>query len=148
MVKLITARRFAAELEDAANNAATSIRFAVFSATAPTPRTHVAAARAYNALAAAAERGCACHALLGVNPTGSLTQQGTEQAAAWLADNGWGVRHYNGLGVMHAKAYLFDEKLAIIGSYNLTPAAMYSNNEAAIMTDDPEVIADLQRWWP
>jgi cardiolipin synthase len=46
-------------------------------------------------------------------------------------------------GMLHQKVILLDEKLAVIGSSNMDFRSMYINFENSIMTDDTEIIKDL-----
>ena len=47
-------------------------------------------------------------------------------------------------GTLHAKFALFDEELAIVGSYNLDPRSARLNSETAVAVEDPEIVQELR----
>jgi len=50
-------------------------------------------------------------------------------------------------GELHTKYYVFDEKTAIIGSFNLSGSAEKSNTESFIFTDDQAVVQEMLEGW-
>lgn len=68
----------------------------------------------------------------------------TEKRADFLAKAGVKVR-VSKRYYIHAKAFIFDNKKAVIGSINLTKASLDNNRELAIMTNDPKVISQLKK---
>ena len=47
---------------------------------------------------------------------------------------------------VHAKVAVFDDRLLIVGSANLNDHSMFNDSEAAIVTDDAELVADTRQW--
>jgi phosphatidylserine/phosphatidylglycerophosphate/cardiolipin synthase-like enzyme len=46
---------------------------------------------------------------------------------------------------IHAKAWIIDDKMAVVGSINLTRTSLDQNRELAVLSTDPRVIQALQR---
>jgi phosphatidylserine/phosphatidylglycerophosphate/cardiolipin synthase-like enzyme len=51
-----------------------------------------------------------------------------------------------GEGTLHAKHAVFDERVSIIGSYNLDPRSLALNSEDVVVIVDPRVAAELWRF--
>lgn len=49
--------------------------------------------------------------------------------------------HVGGIADLHSKVFLFDDRLAVIGSANLTHKGFYSNQEFGVEVSEPTVIA-------
>lgn len=61
-------------------------------------------------------------------------------AAAQLARAGWIVATYPARPLLHAKMWIFDGSSVIIGSHNLTDAALHTNQEISINVESPETV--------
>lgn len=62
-----------------------------------------------------------------------------------LADNKIDIKLYNG-SMLHAKAILFDDKWAMLGSVNLDNRSLFLNYEVATFVYSPKIIADIESW--
>lgn len=62
-----------------------------------------------------------------------------------LVRAGMDVREYKGPDVLHAKSIIVDDRIAMIGSYNIDPRSRYLNTEVMCMTDDVEVARALRQ---
>jgi cardiolipin synthase len=49
--------------------------------------------------------------------------------------------------MMHAKAMIVDERVAVVGSINLDSLSLTRLEEDAVVVDDPELVAALARDW-
>jgi phosphatidylserine/phosphatidylglycerophosphate/cardiolipin synthase-like enzyme len=68
-------------------------------------------------------------------------------AAGYLVKGGVNVvftsrRHV----VTHAKAVAIDDRWVLLGSHNLTQAALLHNNELSVLLDSPKLAAELRRY--
>ena len=52
-----------------------------------------------------------------------------------------------GVRNLHAKAYLFDDSLAVVTSANLTTAALVRNHELGFVTGEPALVAECQKYF-
>jgi phosphatidylserine/phosphatidylglycerophosphate/cardiolipin synthase-like enzyme len=48
--------------------------------------------------------------------------------------------------ILHTKCLIIDGATAIVGSHNWTHSALGDNHETSILTHDPQIIADLERF--
>jgi len=53
------------------------------------------------------------------------------------------LREYKGPDSLHAKSIVIDDRIALIGSYNIDPRSANLNNELMCMADDPETAHEL-----
>ena len=54
------------------------------------------------------------------------------------------VREYKGPDVLHAKSIIVDDRIAMIGSYNIDPRSRYLNTEVMCLTEDEEFARELR----
>lgn len=92
---------------------------------------------------AAPKRGLQCRILLATMRGTHAYTIANKQAATQLLQSGWQVRMGAQVPLQHAKSWLFDGTSSLIGSHNLTEAAMQKNIEASIYTDSPTICARL-----
>lgn len=99
-------------------------------------------------LAAAAQRGVTCRAILGNPAPGAGGQHYNRDAARRLHGAGWGLRLFQGPRVLHEKYWLIDRQLCVVGSHNLSRAAAAANWDTSLAIDAPAV-ADLlwRQFW-
>lgn len=75
------------------------------------------------------------------------------QAAANLSNGealhraGWEVRQAPRTPMLHSKVWIFGEEFAVIGSHNLTEAALSRNHEASVITDVHRIITRLHLYF-
>jgi phosphatidylserine/phosphatidylglycerophosphate/cardiolipin synthase-like enzyme len=74
---------------------------------------------------------------------GVLPQAGYLKYRRRLARAGIDVREYKGPDPLHAKSYVIDGKVAIIGSYNLDPRSQNLNSEVMCVAEDEELAQAL-----
>ncbi len=56
-----------------------------------------------------------------------------------LAQRATTLYEYYGEGTIHAKSYIFDQRLSIIGSFNLDPRSAFLSTESVVVIDSPQV---------
>ena len=61
-----------------------------------------------------------------------------------LVRAGMDVREYKGPDVLHAKSIIVDDRIAMIGSYNIDPRSRYLNTEVMCLTEDEEIARELR----
>lgn len=66
--------------------------------------------------------------------------------AAYLTRNGVKVRYPQGRRTVHAKAVVVDDRYVLIGSHNITHAALSKNRELSVLLDSPELAAQTTRY--
>ena len=52
--------------------------------------------------------------------------------------------HFQGKGYIHAKAYIFDERLSLVGSFNFDPRSSFLSQENLVIIDSKELSAALK----
>jgi len=60
-----------------------------------------------------------------------------------LAKLGVEIYEYKGPQYLHAKSAIFDDSLALVGSYNMDPRSAYINTELVFIIDDKNVVSKL-----
>jgi len=60
-----------------------------------------------------------------------------------LAKLGVELFEYKGPEYLHAKSAIFDDSLALVGSYNMDPRSAYINTELVFIIDDKNVVKEL-----
>lgn len=124
-----------------------TIRTAQFSACLPTPQAHHNYKVLWQELIAAGNRGIEAQMLL-AQPS-PRSPQCAESAAAAIDLNHahWTTRWLPAGRLAHMKIWIFGDHTIIIGSHNLTHAAMMTNTEASLLTRDQVSIDHIDKWW-
>ena len=65
-----------------------------------------------------------------------LPQAAYRNAQRWLLNQGIDLWEYAGTESMHAKSAVLDERIGIVGSYNLDPRSEHLNTEVALVIED------------
>ena len=65
-----------------------------------------------------------------------LPQAAYRNAQGWILGQGIELWEYAGAESMHAKSAVLDERIGIVGSYNLDPRSEHLNTEIALVIDD------------
>lgn len=52
--------------------------------------------------------------------------------------------HFQGKGYIHAKAYMFDRRLSLVGSFNFDPRSSFLSQENLVIIDSPELSTALE----
>ncbi len=76
------------------------------------------------------------------NPIACSTYYGYRRA---IVQSGVQLLEYQGEGSLHAKTYLIDDRLAVVGSYNLDPRSAYIDTEMMLAIDSPEFTQHLKQ---
>ena len=105
----------------------------------------------FEAMQSAARRRVACRIILAA-PVARNPQAGNSiMAAPQLAAHGWQIRWAPGSRLHHAKTWRFDDRIAVIGSHNLTEAALARNRETSVIINSrrlcAEMLAEFERLW-
>lgn len=74
---------------------------------------------------------------------GVLPQAGYLKYRRRLARAGIDVREYKGPDPLHAKTYVIDGRIVLVGSYNLDPRSQNLNSEVMCMVEDEELAREL-----
>ncbi|NLA92913.1 MAG: hypothetical protein GX842_05715 [Spirochaetales bacterium] len=56
-----------------------------------------------------------------------------------MAQRATTLYEYYGEGTIHAKSYIFDQRLSIIGSFNLDPGSAFLSTESVVVIDSTQV---------
>jgi len=123
--------------------ASKSINMVSYLATAPGHTAHIAYRNLWQTLDAAPQRGLVCRAIFARGNGDSALSATNKQATARLQKFGWHCTATGGAKTLHAKIWIFDQKIAIIGSHNLTEAGLMRNHETAILITQAPIIARL-----
>lgn len=75
------------------------------------------------------------------NPIAYSTYYGYRRT---IAQSGVHLLEYQGANSLHAKTYLIDDRLAVMGSYNLDPRSAYIDTEVMLAIDSPELVQCLK----
>jgi phosphatidylserine/phosphatidylglycerophosphate/cardiolipin synthase-like enzyme len=89
------------------------------------------------------KRGVHCRIILASSNRTANVRIGNTAAAVQLARAGWQARIAPPHPLQHAKYWLLDDQTAILGSHNLTIAALTSNIEVSIATNAPKLVTRL-----
>ena len=54
---------------------------------------------------------------------------------------------YQGDGSLHSKAYIIDERISVVGSYNLDPRSTYLSTESVLVIDSKEFAEVLSNYY-
>lgn len=61
-----------------------------------------------------------------------------------MIDNGIEIHEYQGSGSLHGKAYIFDDYISALGSFNLDPRSSYINSESMVVISSKEFTEKLK----
>ncbi len=115
------------------DNAQTSIRFKIYLFTYREAR---------NALIRAANRGVKVQVLIDKEPVGG--GESNAESYRMLKEGGVDVKWAPGaFKNTHEKSLVVDDKLALIATFNFTYSSFTKNREYALLTTQPEVVADV-----
>lgn len=111
------------------------------------PRTPLRHMQLITAMLAAPAQSRLCRIIM--TPAAKLSPNARANAHTgdMLRSAGWEVRTAPTVPLLHSKIWLFGEQAAVIGSHNLTAAAMCANREVSVITDSPRIISRLHRYY-
>jgi len=61
-----------------------------------------------------------------------------------IIDYGVNIYEYQGSGSIHAKSFIFDDKISLIGSFNIDPRSAYLSTETMVVIDSEEFATHLR----
>ncbi len=103
--------------------------------------------RLADALIRARKRGVRVTVLLERSGRDKGLNRTNRQVARWLKKNGVRVRYDSPTTTMHAKFLVADRRRVLVGSHNLTHAALKYNHEVSLLLDSPELAGKLLRYF-
>lgn len=62
-----------------------------------------------------------------------------------IVDLGMELYEYQGPESIHGKTYIFDEKIAVVGSFNFDPRSSFLNTESLVTINSPEFVELIQQ---
>lgn len=127
-----------------AAGASRSLKIASYTLSRPGRHTSPAYAAFWQAIIAAPARGVDCRLMHPAPREAGQLSPHTLQTAAELAAAGWKLREYPRARLLHAKLFQADDARAVIGSANFSEAALTSNVEIMVHTDDPRLNTELR----
>jgi phosphatidylserine/phosphatidylglycerophosphate/cardiolipin synthase-like enzyme len=77
---------------------------------------------------------------------GRTSQLENRVAAGLLIRNGVRVIYPSGKRITHAKVLVVDDRYLLLGSHNLTQAALSHSNELSVLIDSPELALQATRY--
>ncbi len=99
----------------------------------------------FNALEAACQRGVKVRIITNSLATTDqmLAQAGYESQRPSMQRAGMELWEYKGPRCLHSKSFLVDDRVAIIGSFNLDPRSERRDTQVAVLVDNPRIGAAL-----
>lgn len=89
-----------------------------------------------------------CRVVMGQPGRGGVTARYNQEAAARLANSGWGVRMMKHGVTLHEKIWIIDDLLTVIGSHNVSRSSAASNLDTSIAIYSKIVASALRSiWW-
>ena len=144
---LITGHDWLRQLTAAALTAERSLCACAMTAHAPHHSGRGQVEEFFGALAIAHNAGVRVRVRLADLPRSSPACAGNSAAVHWLRSRGIDAATHRGLGILHAKALLIDDRRAFIGSGNFTGASADRNDEVWIETRDAADLNALLAWF-
>lgn len=133
---LITGADAAKTIRAEIDSARFFLRTCIFVATLPSASSHRAYRELWQAITGAPRHCQECQIIIAGGTPNSTQDITNRRVVTHLMGNGWKVWTKKGTKIAHAKVWVFDDERVIVGSHNLTSAAMLGNIEASIITDD------------
>lgn len=73
-----------------------------------------------------------------------LASSGYRKYRKRIIDSGVNVYEFQGPGSIHAKSFIFDDRLSLVGSFNVDPRSAYLSTETMVVIDSEEFAAHLR----
>lgn len=64
-----------------------------------------------------------------------------------LTESSIAVRHLHSGDTQHAKLFIYDRKIAIVGSHNITPSSLRNRHDLSTSLDDPSALRYLNSYF-
>ena len=101
----------------------------------------------FEALQAAQNRGIKIRAQLQIGHNSIGTPHTNHNAARILTETGIETRHPTGERIQHAKLFIIDNEIVLIGSHNLSNKSFEYNCEVSILFYDKKISENLTRYF-
>lgn len=128
-------RDFFANMYSLLHQADRSIYFTVFQSSSSVRKETSKTARLLQQIKTAHERGVHVRVLVNRPHKNSPIAAANNHLVNFLRDAGIEYRFGRAKDMLHAKFYLIDYRVLIVGSHNLTDAGLWSNHEASIAVE-------------
>ncbi len=145
-VRLVTDGQYFQAAMDLIDTARQELRLAMFLFKVNAGRNN-RPSRLADALIRAQRRGVRVTVLLERSARDEKINRINRQAGRWLKANGVRVRYDSPAATMHAKFLVADRRRVLVGSHNLTHAALKYNREVSLLIDSPELAGKLLRYF-
>lgn len=73
-----------------------------------------------------------------------LASSGYRKYRKKIIDSGVDLYEFQGPGSIHAKSFIFDDRLSLVGSFNVDPRSAYLSTETMVVIDSEEFTAHLK----
>jgi len=107
----------------------------------------VAKFNVYAELLTAPRRGLCCSALVAVHKRSAATARFNATALHQLAEAGWSVHLIPYKKLLHAKLFIFDGQLSVLGSHNVTQTASITNIDLSLAVPGRDQAVAFERWF-
>lgn len=144
VMTLLSGNNWAPALSSLIKNSTTSIDMTAFMCSPAWPRLVSADFNVFAALESAARRGVFCRIIFATKKNQFNLVPFNYKAHCKLFDAGWLVRWHPRTQTLHAKFFIIDSKLIVIGSHNVSRAAASSNVDMSIALDSHLAVISLQ----
>jgi len=126
--------------------ARSSIAIAHYSISTKWSARKVAKFNVYSELLAAPRRGIRCSALVAVHKRSAATARFNTTALYQLAQAGWTIHLVPYKKLLHAKLFIFDGALSVLGSHNITQTASITNIDLSLAVPGRDQAISFERW--
>lgn len=144
---LLTGDTWAPSICTLIQSATTRIDIAAYACSTRWPTLATDRYNVYEHLLAAPARGLACTIVLAEHKRTAATARFNAHAARALAAAGWRVRRAPRGRLLHAKIFLFDRRIVVLGSHNIAHAASASNLDLSACLGGEQTAAQFARWF-
>ena len=142
-IVLLTGDSWAPSLSLLIKNSTSSIEVAAFALSPKWPRLVSAGYDVFSALDNAPSRGVTCRIVFATHKTRSSSGHFNHTAHDKLDEAGWQVRWHPRARLLHAKFFIFDRSIIVLGSHNVSKAAASSNVDMSVAIDSRPVVDEM-----
>lgn len=129
------------------DSASQTLELCTYVLRSPGPKAAAAARLVWHALRTAPARGVICRAVIDASSISVRNARRNGQAVAALVADGWHIRRTPPTRLMHAKLAIADRHQAILGSHNLSTAALTRDEEVSVALYSPREASQLYAYW-
>jgi len=143
MIQLLMAQEAIIKIIACVKEAKHSIELLNYIATMPSIRSSINFRNLHESMKIAGKKKIICNAIFSKGEKNSSLNASNERVMQSLKESNWNCKTIDGARILHGKAWIFDSRLIVIGSHNLTESAMTKNIEFSVITDDPTVMQKM-----